>query len=321
MKNILLTLITATAFFLNNFVAHSQAKKPQLMVIPADNWMNQNGYVQAINNQGKTSYEMDYRKALLNDANMKLCIAKLSDNLVQRHYPPKILDEELKRLESADAEDAVVTSKNGEDISNSQLLKVLQQAKSDIIIRLNYEIKRSGPEKYIIFYLEGIDAYTSESIGASTLIGTPAPVSDDIQLINEAANAKIDDFMNKLDGHFQDILTNGRKISMNVSVFQGWEQDLESEDFGDDELGTLIDSWVADNTVANRYNLNFSDDRKMVFESVRIPLYYTDSKGEQRAMDSKRWAKGLQDYLKSLNITSKVIMKGLGSVQVILGSK
>lgn len=55
MKNILLTLITATAFFLNNFVAHSQAKKPQLMIIPADNWMIQNGYEKTINSRGKVN--------------------------------------------------------------------------------------------------------------------------------------------------------------------------------------------------------------------------------------------------------------------------
>lgn len=302
---------------------NAQAKKPQIMIIPADNWMNQNGYVKTIDNQGKTSYDLDYRKALMNDADMKMCIAKINDIFVQRGFPPKVLDEELKRLESSEAEDAVVTSKEGQDINSSQLLKVLQVAKADIIIRLHYEIKSIGPEKYIKLYLEAIDSYTSESIGAVVLDGSSRPirVNDIIALVNEAIDAKMDGFLSKLEGYFKDLFDNGRKISLNISVFQGWEFDLESEDFGDDELSTLIDSWVSDNTVSNRYNLNFSDARKMTFETVRIPLYYTDAKGIQKAMDSKRWAKGLQDYLKTMNITSKVIMKGLGSVQVILGGK
>jgi hypothetical protein len=292
------------------------------MVFPSDNWMNNNGYVYSISNQGTTSYEMDYRKALLEDENMKICITKLSDILVQRGYPPKILDEELKRLESSKAEDAIVTSKEGEDISKSQLYSVLESAKSDIMIRLFYEIKCPDcPERYVTFTLEAIDAYTSESIGAVTGSGEPSPEKDITILLNAAVNDFMDSFIAKLQKHFDDLLTNGRKISLNVSKFNGWEYDLESEDFGDDELGVLVDNWVSDNTVSNRYNLNYSDDKKMIFEAVRIPLYYTDPKGNQKAMDSKRWAKGLQEYLKTLNITSKVIMKGLGSVQIILGGK
>ena len=59
----------------------------------------------------------------------------------------------------------------------------------------------------------------------------------------------------------------------------------------------------------------------MRFESVRIPLYFTDRRGNQKAMDSRRWANDLRKYLQELGITVKVIQRGLGSVDVILGSK
>lgn len=317
MKSILILI-----FILLN-IGHglAQAKKPQIMVFPSDNWMEDNGYVYTISNQGKTSYQLDYRKALLKDQEMKMCISAISDVLVGRNFPPKILDEELKRLESSQAEDAVVTSKDGEDISTSQLYNVLLQARSDIMIKLFYQIKGNRAERYVTFALEGIDAYTSESIGSVSGNTEPSGGEDISTILATAVAAQIDPFVARLQKHFDDLLANGRKISLNVSTFNGWEYDLESEDFGDDELNYLIDDWVADNTQANRYNLNFSDDRKMTFESVRIPLYYTDSRGSQKAQDAKRWANGLRKYLKELGISSKVITKGLGSVQIILGAK
>jgi hypothetical protein len=56
----------------------------------------------------------------------------------------------------------------------------------------------------------------------------------------------------------------------------------------------------------------------MLFEQVRIPLY--DEKG--RPTDTRTWARGLQKYLKdNFQITSKVVTKGLGQAQLVLGDK
>ena len=314
-------LVLVSVFILSITRVFGQAKKPQIMVFPSDNWMNTNGYVKTWENQGKTSYELDYRRAMIGDVNMKMCISKVSDVLRNRGYPPKMLDESLKNIELDQALTEVTTSKGGEDISSSQIDKILLSARADIMIRLYYDLKKKGPLYYVTFSLEGIDAYTSETIGSVSGSSSPGPESDLSIILEEAVNQHVDLFISKLQVYFNDMLKNGRKISLNVSKFDGWEYDLESDNFGYDELSTLIDDWVMDNTVQGRYNLNFSDDKKMRFESVRIPLYFTDRRGNQKAMDSRRWANDLRKYLQELGITVKVIQRGLGSVDVILGSK
>jgi hypothetical protein len=56
----------------------------------------------------------------------------------------------------------------------------------------------------------------------------------------------------------------------------------------------------------------------MFFEQVRIPLY--DDKN--KALDPRGWLKGLQKTLKEkYTIDSKLMMKGLGQAQLVIGEK
>ena len=86
---------------------------------------------------------------------------------------------------------------------------------------------------------------------------------------------------------------NGRIVSFRVKVWDDWDYDLETEDFGDDELGILIEDWISDNTVNNRFTTVDATESMMFFDQVRIPLY--NEKG--RAIDARRWANGLRKLL------------------------
>jgi hypothetical protein len=56
----------------------------------------------------------------------------------------------------------------------------------------------------------------------------------------------------------------------------------------------------------------------MLFEQVRIPLY--DANG--KATDTRRWAIGLQKMLKDkYEIASKLMTRGLGQAQLVIGEK
>lgn len=50
---------------------------------------------------------------------------------------------------------------------------------------------------------------------------------------------------------------------------------------------------------------------------VRIPIY--DENG--RAIDTRRWARELTKYLSTLEITTKLTIKGLGQATIIVGGK
>jgi len=114
------------------------------------------------------------------------------------------------------------------------------------------------------------------------------------------------------------MFANGREIILRILTWNSWDYNLESTDFGDDELSYLIEDWVVKNSVKGRFNTSLSTENMMIFEQVRIPLF--DESG--RAIDARRWAGYLRKYLKdSFQIDAKLMMRGLGQSQLVLGDK
>lgn len=308
--NILLIVLIATSAF-------SQAKKPTIMVVPSDVWCIKNGYYDKFENQGVTGDVPNYKKALQNDTDLKLVISKLGGLMGDRGFELKILEAELKKLESLAAEDAMLTSKGGGEMNESPIDKLKKAAKADIIMEITWEVKKTGPKRSITFILEGKDAYTSKAVGNAEGSGEPSMNPDVAVLLAEAVLEHIDLFNTRLQNHFDKMFKEGREISLRIMTWDSWEHDLESEDFGDDELSTLIEDWVADNTVEGRFSTGEATENMMLFEQVRIPLY--NDKG--RAVDARGWANDLRKHLKSMGIESKLMTRGLGQAQLVLGEK
>ena len=63
MRNRFILKCIIAVSFLIPFLVQSQAKKPTIMIVPADVWMNERGFVVKHDNQGDVYTEMDYEKA------------------------------------------------------------------------------------------------------------------------------------------------------------------------------------------------------------------------------------------------------------------
>jgi hypothetical protein len=163
---ILLVLCTASAF--------SQAKKPTIMVVPSDVWCNNNGYMMGFDNQGNTVKVPDYRKALQESSDLLLVISKINELMAERGFPLKNLESSLKSLESQSAEDAMLMSKGGGEISETPIDALKAVANADIWIQITWDVNETGPKKSITFNLQGIDAYTDKQIAGASGTGEPS---------------------------------------------------------------------------------------------------------------------------------------------------
>lgn len=299
-------------------IAFSQAKKPTIMIVPSDVWCNTNGYMMEFDNQGKIVKVPDYKKALQENADLLLVISKINELMADRGFPLKNLESSLKTLESEAAEDAMLTSKGGGEVNESPIDKLKKVAKADIWMQMTWTVNTTGPKKSITFNLQGLDAYTDKQIAGASGTGEPSFTAELPVLLEEAVLAHLDNFNVQLQNHFDDMFTNGREIILRIKTWNTWEYDLESEDFGDDELSSLIEKWVTDNTVQGRFNTTDATENMMLFEQVRIPLFNEAGK----AIDARKWANELRKYLKATyQIESKLMMKGLGQAQLVLGEK
>jgi hypothetical protein len=298
-------------------IAMAQAKKPTIMVVPSDAWCIKSGYVLEYDNQGTKVKVSDYKRALQENTDLLLVISKINDLMAARGFPLKNLESSIKTLESESAESAMMSSKSGSSVSESPIDKLKKTAKADIWMQLTWTVNQTGPKKSITFNLQGLDAYTDKQIAGASGTGVPSFTAELPVLLEEAVLSHIDNFNSLLQAGFDDWFKNGREIVLRIKKWDSFDGDLEKE-YGGAELGSQIEKWVSENTVQGRFNTSDATENMMLFEQVRIPMI--DSNG--KALDARGWGKGLQKHLKdTYQVESKLMMKGLGQVTIVIGEK
>jgi hypothetical protein len=316
LKNILIIILAA---FLNN--VNAQAKKPTIMILPSDNWCEQRFFMTEFDNQGTKQKVPNYKQVFQEDKEIGQVISKIGSLMLDRGFPLKDVEQEIKAIEARTAEDNMTSSStSGSGISESPLDKLKKKAKADIIIQIWWSVSEvKGQGKVLSFVLEAFDAYTSKRIASST--GNSAINSTDIVpvMLQNAILANFDPFVVQLQGHFDDLLKNGREIILTVKKWDNWDKNLEFE-INNKELSEYIEEWLQKNTVNGRFNTSDASENKMNFEQVRIPLYDSASNA---SIDARGFAKGLQKYLKAapFSIEVKLMTRGLGEAILILGEK
>lgn len=297
-----------------------QAKKPTIMVVPADVWCSENGYMTTYDNQGDEVSVPDYEKAVQNDMDLVNAITKIGELMAERGLPLKDLASTVRSIRQSSAEDEMTVSRSsGSSLAESPLDKLLNRAKADILVELAWKINTVGPKQSVTYTLRGIDAYTNKQVAAAQGTGAPSFSAEIPVLIEEATLEKMDGFIAQLQAHFDDLMANGREVNVNIRVFDnGSGMSLEDE-YDGYELIDIIDDWMAQNTVQHRYSLTDATENMMRFEQVRIPLYRENG----MPMDTRRFVTELRRYLSKepFNITSKVLTKGLGRADLVLGEK
>lgn len=303
-----------------------QARKPTIMVVPSDQYCISRGYKLEFESMGAKQILPDYKAAMQNDADLRLVITKMGQIMADRGFPLKDLEMELRNLEREAAEAAMLmSSTSGSELAESPVDMLKRTAKADIIMDLSFDIKRQGPHRYISFNLRGLDAYTSKQISGAAGAGAPSSAASPELLLEEAVLSHMDGFNAGLQRHFDEMFNIGREVRVNIRRFANWFDNLETYyTYDGEELELLehIENWFFDNTVSGRFSLSDASDNQMRFEQVRIPMMETDSRGRERAVDTRRWLSGLSRHLRdNFQIDSKIYMRGLGEAWLIVGEK
>ncbi len=318
MKHLILSISILFLFTSNNGV-FAQAKKPTLMILPSDNWCEQRYFNTIFDNQGTKQKVPNYKQAFQEDTEIGQVISKIGSLLIDRGFPLKDAEQELKAIEARNAEDNMTTStSSASSISESPLDKLKNKAKADIIIQIWWKVNKTEQGKSVSFILEAFDAYTSKRIASSS--GNGAPNNTDIipVLLQTAILANIETFTTQLQAHFDDMFNNGREIILTVKKWNSWDKNLETEIEGK-EITDYINEWLQKSTVKGKFNMSDATENLIRCEQVRIPLYDANN----YALDARQFTKGLQKYLKAapFNFEVKLMTRGLGEAILILGEK
>lgn len=313
-------LLIAIAFCLCLTSVFGQAKKPTLMVLPADAWCTEQGYVKSFDMQGKMTVVNDYEKAVRENGMLLNVTTKIGELMAERGFPLKDLGATIRNINQSAAEDEMTVSvTSGSALAETPLDRLLNRAKADIIVELYWKVNTVGPKNSITYTLRGIDAYTNKQVAAAQGSGLSSFSADISVLIEEAVLEHMDGFLSQLQQHFDDLVENGREVVVNVRWFDNGSGASFEDEVNGEELTDVIDNWMADNTVQHRYNLTDATGSVLRFEQVRIPLYRENG----NAMDTRSFVNGLRRYLGKApyNIKGKLLTKGLGRVDLVLGEK
>ncbi len=311
-------------FLISHSNLFSQAKQPNLIVMPSDIYCNRHGYTIEVEDQGRTKIVSDYDKLFKNDENMRQVISKINEMIIQRGYTKvEVLESTLRGLTETNAEMNAIQSKtSGSNIKESPLDIIMKRAKPDIRIDIDFDIKKSGASQYIHFNIQGIDAYINTSVASASGDGNPAFSVTPGKLIEEAVLSHIDNFLQLLQAHFDEMFINGRYVKYVFLVFEDKGFDLETEfnyKGSETELSEIIENWFVENSYKGRFETEGGvTENKMIIKS-RIPLYDQN----QRPLDAGDFIKGFRNLMKNtpFNIINKKIDRGLGEIWLILGEK
>ena len=297
----------------------AQAKKPTIMVLPSDNWCEQRYFMTQFDNQGTKQKVPNYKQAFQEDTELSQVISKIGSIMIDKGFPLKDAEQELKAIEARNAEDNMTNSTtSGSALSDSPLDKLKNKAKADIILQVFWNVSKTENGKVVSFTLDAFDAYTSKRIASAS--GNSLPNKSDIVpvILQNAIISYMDGFTSQLQSHFDDMFANGREIRLTVKKWDNWENNLETEIEGE-EIIDHINEWMTSNAKGARFNMTDATENVIRFEQVRIPLFDANN----NPIDARQFAKGLQKYLMAapFSFEVKLMTRGLGEAILVLGEK
>ncbi len=297
--------------------ADGQAVKPRLMVIPSDSYCQRCGYV--------SDGVPDYRRMFREDANVRLVISEMSTIMAKRGFPLESLEQTLKSIEQKELEGSLTANAYGAGLAESDLDRVKRMAGPDIILDLDVIVKKNGPQRFIHFNLQGLDAYTNKAISAASGEGNPTTATSVGVLLEEAVLNYMDNFNAALMSHFENMGKEGREVAVEVRIWQDSPVNMNTEyEFMGEQvtLGDVVDYWMSENCVEGRFSRVGGSDNQITYKQVRIPLFKTVL-GKQRAINTRGFVNGLRQFLagEPFKVESKIIERGLGEAWLVVGAK
>lgn len=320
MKSIVFTLLLlAGTLTCAAQAGQTKAKKPRIMVRPAETWCAANGFMIKNDDQCSTMLTPNYELALQTSQDLNLAITKIESQMNERGYSPVNFLTAIRGVRAQAARNSGMTSKTtGSGLAVSFMDEINMSAKADIYFDVDWKISTTGPKKTVSYTLSAYDAYTYNSIASVSGTGQPSFSSETPTLVEEAILNNMDTFLAQLQAYFDDCLQNGRGITLVVNCFDdGSGMDMEKEINGK-ELREIIEDWVSDNTIGHSYNITDDTETSMTFQDVKIALF--DER--ERPQDAGAFGRDLRKYLNGLGIKSKQGgSRTLGRYELIIGEK
>jgi hypothetical protein len=290
-----------------------QTQKPTMLVLPSDQLMQRFGCIRTEVSLGKQLQVRDYNSYLLTDPDAKFIIASIQSAFIEFGYPLNDLEQTLKSINDQEMLDEV------SGIKKDSKTILLTNARPDIILELDYDMTtdRSSRDysKSLTYTLRAIDAFSNKVVATIQAAGVKNANGNTASMMGEAIQKNSKDFTKQINNHFDDLIANGRDITMRVMIDANESFTMSDESIYGDTYADFILDYMKVNTMMGTYNLQRNTDTEMYFANVRIKTL-NDNGTQYSAYDfARELSKALN---KECGVKSKNVTQGLGDAMIII---
>lgn len=290
-----------------------QTQKPTMLVLPSDQLMQRFGCIRTEVSLGKQLQVRDYNSYLLTDPDAKFIIASIQSAFIEFGYPLNDLEQTLKSINDQEMVDEV------SGIKKDSKTILLTNARPDIILELDYDMTtdRSSRDysKSLTYTLRAIDAFSNKVVATIQAAGVKNAKGNTATMMGEAIQKNSKDFTKQINKHFDDLIANGRDITMRVMIDANESFTMSDESIYGDTYADFILDYMKVNTLMGTYNLQRNTDTEMYFANVRIKTL-NDNGTQYSAYDfARELSKALN---KECGVKSKNVTQGLGDAMIII---
>jgi len=169
----------------------------------------------------------DLRRALDNDSNVRVALAKVKEAFDNRGFSTIDFAAKLKETETRQ----VFNEDNQTDLKT----QIIEYSGADIYVETEAKMERTNSGNSVNLIVTAYDASTGTSLSNKVGFSPKFYTEDFGRLTAKAVESVIEDFLNVMQNKFTEIVENGRFVAVEFSLDPDTELNMSTE-VGEDEL-------------------------------------------------------------------------------------
>ena len=296
-------------------MAQKALTPPHIMIVPDLIYCKANGFTKQFNNNGTTETIPDYERAISEDGTLHAALTQIAQLITDRNSEFVIVD--LHQAIDNMKNDAAMSQANFGDDSESVEEAIIRNSNSDILVKVNFDMIKHGPQSQVQYTLKGVDAYTNQTFAPIEGLGQPSTSANPVVLLREAVYNNMNPFLSKMLAYYNNMVKGGRMVAFNIKITGNSSVRMNSK-VGQYTLREQIDDFMYDNSVEGKGTERVKAGATFIqYEGVYIPLIQT-IRNRQRKQGAKDVADRLVQFLESNSIHAESKIIGLGKVNIYI---
>lgn len=231
----------------------------------------------------------------------RIAVAKVKEFFQGRGFQTVDFETKLKSAE----ESKVLTLENASD----HRLEIMRYSGAEIAVEVDMTWQEENGLCHATIVLKASETSGGLDMGTTTEPSNNSRSCDKALHAMGAVENQADKFLDQMQRNFTRLGDEGRPLTVNVTFGQGsmFNADSEVDAKDGDPISDVIIDWMRDNAFKHSVQQPNTGPQGIDFPEVRVPLRNLET---CQGYLSNDFAKAFRNYMKSINIPVKTVVKG-----------